>query len=403
MAHQEYQYQELNESDSSIRLLTILPGPQGSPIELRLREARLDEQKGQYDAISYVWGPANNTHDVYVDGRTLQVRDNIYQFLVHFRDMLPYGSPITFAPRSPSVAQHAEKWIDSICIDQSNVRERNKQVRRMGAVYSNARCVLIWLDAVSERTSLNAVQCGMWKGWREAQLEARRSSAGEDMAMTRSQVPGVDGAATDRGQRVKNEEYMTRLCANLGINDHTGPIIEDSILQILQHPYWNRLWIVQEICLAPKAYIISGSELLPARELVQLWSTVAQSDNPSNGAQLLANKSNGFQIVHFWLRDLTLINQIIFTGSRQCSDPRDHVHAVLGMVQGGFVFQVDYGSELEDAVCDAIIFGQTHDEFTPRHAPYDSLDQLLQLIDILDVTIERTLPCLRRRLDYEGY
>ena len=36
-------------------------------------------------------------------------------------------------------------WIDAICIDQSNVEERNHQVPLMKTIYSNADAVQVWL------------------------------------------------------------------------------------------------------------------------------------------------------------------------------------------------------------------------------------------------------------------
>jgi Heterokaryon incompatibility protein (HET) len=36
-------------------------------------------------------------------------------------------------------------WIDAICIDQSNIEERNQQVPLMKAIYSNTEAVRAWL------------------------------------------------------------------------------------------------------------------------------------------------------------------------------------------------------------------------------------------------------------------
>jgi hypothetical protein len=38
-------------------------------------------------------------------------------------------------------------WIDQICIDQSNIKERNRQVKIMDNIYRHAYKVLIWMDA----------------------------------------------------------------------------------------------------------------------------------------------------------------------------------------------------------------------------------------------------------------
>jgi len=36
-------------------------------------------------------------------------------------------------------------WIDAICINQNDISERNNQVRQMGAIYSQASQVVVWL------------------------------------------------------------------------------------------------------------------------------------------------------------------------------------------------------------------------------------------------------------------
>jgi hypothetical protein len=36
-------------------------------------------------------------------------------------------------------------WIDSICIDQRNVIEKNAPVRLMGAIYQHAQRVIAWV------------------------------------------------------------------------------------------------------------------------------------------------------------------------------------------------------------------------------------------------------------------
>jgi hypothetical protein len=36
-------------------------------------------------------------------------------------------------------------WIDAICIDQSDLQEKNQQVHMMGRIYQEASCTDIWL------------------------------------------------------------------------------------------------------------------------------------------------------------------------------------------------------------------------------------------------------------------
>lgn len=48
-------------------------------------------------------------------------------------------------------------WIDSICIDQANVEERNHQTNLMWTIYWRASRVWLWLGEVDEK-SLKVLQ-----------------------------------------------------------------------------------------------------------------------------------------------------------------------------------------------------------------------------------------------------
>jgi hypothetical protein len=45
-------------------------------------------------------------------------------------------------------------WVDSICIDQDSLIERNHQVRLMGEIYEKATTVLVWLGEPNEETMI---------------------------------------------------------------------------------------------------------------------------------------------------------------------------------------------------------------------------------------------------------
>lgn len=84
-----------------------------------------------YTALSYVWGPPENTKTILISGRPFSVRVNLWDFLDRVRqsDSLEY------------------MWADALCIDQSSNAERNHQVALMGEIYSRASKVVAWLGA----------------------------------------------------------------------------------------------------------------------------------------------------------------------------------------------------------------------------------------------------------------
>ncbi|KAK7936004.1 hypothetical protein PG985_001499 [Apiospora marii] len=128
-----YKHKPLS-SEDSIRVFDLLPAinPK-APLELKLREESLSDLQTEYEALSYVWGAANENKYVTCAGQRLFVTDNCHDALVRLRRK--------FRPRT--------LWVDAICIDQvvgdTSSRERNHQVQRMGQVYHSATRVIIWL------------------------------------------------------------------------------------------------------------------------------------------------------------------------------------------------------------------------------------------------------------------
>lgn len=125
-------YKKLAPNRRNIRLLRLLPGkPEDRQIRCQLHECSLLDAAGHYKALSYVWG--NDVPDdeqvVYCNDVLVHVTLNLYSALHNLRDTT---TVLTI-------------WVDSLCIDQGNERERTRQVRMMREIYSNSKEVIIWL------------------------------------------------------------------------------------------------------------------------------------------------------------------------------------------------------------------------------------------------------------------
>ncbi|KAH3920789.1 hypothetical protein HBH56_009830 [Parastagonospora nodorum] len=138
MASSHYHYDDLSSETAAFRLFRIQksqPCPTGtfSKVEICLFEATFDGHP-EYEAVSYAWGrdPASST--IMCNDKNLDVTPNV-EAILH---MLSSQANSTGA-----------YWIDSICINQSSVSEKNTQVPRMSSIYSKARLVRIWLGEAS--------------------------------------------------------------------------------------------------------------------------------------------------------------------------------------------------------------------------------------------------------------
>lgn len=95
-----------------------------------------------YEALSWCWGGDKETSWIRInDSETHEAR--YFQVSKHLCDALR-------ALRHHKVSRFL--WIDAICINQSDVGERNKQVARMSEIYGNARNVCIWLGTDTQHT-----------------------------------------------------------------------------------------------------------------------------------------------------------------------------------------------------------------------------------------------------------
>jgi hypothetical protein len=115
-------YEPLDEGE--IRLLELSPRPAsacqsrtmavdpGSIISCRLIHARLDESVA-FEALSYVGGvDASTKPEITLNRESFSVTPNLYYALRHLQLA---GSPRTL-------------WVDAICINQADFRERGEQV-----------------------------------------------------------------------------------------------------------------------------------------------------------------------------------------------------------------------------------------------------------------------------------
>jgi len=126
-------------SSRHIRILRLLPSLSfDSPILYNLEEISLENDGSdiiEYTALSYVWGTPQN-HPVGCDGSSILVTRNCADALRHLRS------------RTTEVVL----WVDSICINQASISEKNIQVPLMGEIYSRAKDVFIWLGHGGEAT-----------------------------------------------------------------------------------------------------------------------------------------------------------------------------------------------------------------------------------------------------------
>ncbi len=123
-----YEYQ-LIDVEKEIRLLRVQKVKNKTTLSLETFD--VDLAPG-YSALSYTSGDSEMTQVVHLDGKTHLITHTLMRAL---RDVL-----------QPSDKERYF-WVDQICLDQRDLRERNHYVTRIKNVYANAVTVVAWIGS----------------------------------------------------------------------------------------------------------------------------------------------------------------------------------------------------------------------------------------------------------------
>jgi hypothetical protein len=132
-------------------LLTILPGRLGKRIESKLETVNLDENP-HYQALSYVWGVTSPPSEILCNNRILHVTPNLGAALQQLRQLEREARRSRLRDyftrnkhKAKAFAKGRRIWIDAICINQADLKERSHQVSFMKDIYQGAHAVIVWL------------------------------------------------------------------------------------------------------------------------------------------------------------------------------------------------------------------------------------------------------------------
>lgn len=208
-----YQYQALDSSKNEIRLLRLppchgIPARErsiGDNIEATLLHVSL-EGGPDYEALSYRWG-GDNDSAITIDGLSLRIGDTLKCALQGWQ----------------SSTEAKLVWVDAICTDQTNDNERNEQVTKMRAIYSNATLVVVWLG---------------------------RESYSKNSALAFSLV-------RDLYEHLNEPAYWREAFSDVHRELHW-----EALRKLMQREYWHRIWVVQGVNFARSLVLRCGSDTI---------------------------------------------------------------------------------------------------------------------------------------------
>ena len=295
-----FQHESLDLTRPTIRVIQILPGT--GTLMCLMKQVEI---KSEHTAVSYVWGNAEPSWVILINDKPFYIRQNLHDFLIQMRKR--------------SVLEPL--WVDALCIDQSNILERNHQVKQLGSIFRDAHTVISWLGQGDDR-AVQFMQVAVAVSKEVAEQRAAR------LGTTRG---------TDTGL------YY------LSVHRHRFEVAEffQAVLTFCNIEYFNRTWIVQEVFLATGIHTAIYGDI--SLDWVDLKLVILTCTNwtftKSAGREL--SKVLPFVQASIYQSN-TADSSSIFTlitkfAKTKCSDPRDHVFALRMLWDNGkFPIEVDY-------------------------------------------------------------
>ncbi|KUI58453.1 Heterokaryon incompatibility protein 6, OR allele [Cytospora mali] len=162
----------------------------------------------KYTALSYTWGTSRRNIPILVNGANLDITASLRDALRHLKNIQEQGDfPFYW-------------WIDMICINQEDDSERGHQVGMMRHIFRDARVVVAWLGGTN---------C---------------DERGETFL-----------------QYIQKVSQSTYPKALVELSDE----VSDGCWALLGHPWWSRLWIIQEV-------LVAREVMIACRDVIVSWA-----------------------------------------------------------------------------------------------------------------------------------
>lgn len=232
-----------------------------------------------YTAVSYTWGDGDASEVVHLNGFKFPVRLNLWSCL-YYLSQAKFDSEWEYL------------WVDAICINQSDDREKSAQVRCMDQTYRFASCISVWLGLPAMPEYLEA---------------------------------GMDPGTPIRTFEIEPYDWC------------------DSLADLANRPYWSRFWVIQEFLLGRRLRVHCGNTSMDwydFRNLLYHEEDIHDYDNIPDGSPPAAPPGAPAAVPLLMGRSFdrlpevpqTLHVLLIQHRNSQCKDPRDRVFSLLGLV-----------------------------------------------------------------------
>jgi hypothetical protein len=334
-----------------IRLIRLLPGAWTDPIQCELFEE--DHGATKYEALSYVWGSQNVTRPIFLNRKEFRVTFNLEGALRHLREHFKNDD------------KSKVFWVDALCINQNDTEERTNQVQLMGDIYRKCEQVVVYLgDRLDSRhrpekpyiairfNRYETIPDDIFDG--DADLDIIKIfSLFQDLAQDKH-LMGIPAFSRQHDPSEPHTNMKSK--ANY---DERSKLFEylRRMMQPPFTPWWSRVWVIQEVTVAPKVLLMYGTCSVPWK-MVYGAALSYMSHSGSCCSEVVANlpRDQTNVLADFCSRILGIAESRLRSGERaaeyppsrvstpqslldllrkfrdrRASDPRDKVYALLSL------------------------------------------------------------------------
>ena len=220
-------------------------------------------------------------------------------------------------------------WVDTVCIYQQDIDERDAQLKRMGNIYALAARTIVWLGQEDDDSK---------------RAQAVLQYLGEQVEFT------VDTFAADSPDAMEPEWFLGSYPLHYDENSWVA------LVALFQRAWFSRVWVVQEVQLANRYAVAQCGDTLISWHVLQ--KALLLLYNKKNVPQKLSLVLTHVMPVARILKSGTTIDSLLEGGgSLQCSDPRDRVYGMLSLAPPIFAsrIQPQYGLPLVEVYKDALL------------------------------------------------
>lgn len=316
----------------SIRVIHLQPGSLNDELECTLEAVRLTERPA-YEALSYCWGKsagnrciklrtasllATNTGGT-MSSASLAITDTLHDALICLR-----------YPQKERIL-----WVDQICINQRDHKERSAQVNLMQDIYSSTQCAIVWLR----------IGRPLLPPWRIPQ-QSELSKLFKEIVIAMSKLVEDDKLKTDLSIGPEHKALSERPLRDMTKDDRVRYGLPDEsdprwtlFYGFFDGPWFSRVWIVQEVAW-PKKISVHYIDLTSSWErFASVLNFVESLDlecfNPHHrAARQFFSRFRTLQACRKSRQDRVYesLDQVLAQHRlTAATDPRDHIYGLLGL------------------------------------------------------------------------